>query len=185
MIYSFIIGTTAFPTAKWENDKNSPKIACLDTVENIINCIKSTDQKKLKGVILVSSVGVERRSQFPFSILNSYGILDYKYESENVVINNSKKLKYTPIILRPGRLVGEPFTNFDLAKLLKLTKGDKKNVAISNEDVLAGDCERADVAELIALIITNFNQLKFTNNRFSLINIDGGQPDWGSILKAL
>ena len=100
------LGTTAFPTAKWENDKNKPKIACLDTVENIIDCIKSADHKKLKGIILVSSVGVERRSQFPFSILNSYGILDYKYESENVVINNSKKLKYTPIVIRPGRLVG-------------------------------------------------------------------------------
>ena len=139
----------------------------------------------MKGVILVSSVGVERRTQFPFSILNSYGILDYKYESENVVINNSKKLNYTPIIIRPGRLVGEPFTNFDLAKLLKLTKGNKKNVSISYEDVLSGDCERADVAELIALIITNFKSLQFNNNRISLINIDGGEPDWGSILKSL
>ena len=139
----------------------------------------------MKGVILVSSVGVERRTQFPFSILNSYGILDYKYESENVVINNSKKLNYTPIIIRPGRLVGEPFTNFDLSKLLKLTKGNKKNVSISYEDVLSGDCERADVAELIALIITNFKSLQFKNNRISLINIDGGEPDWGSILKSL
>jgi hypothetical protein len=81
--------------------------------------------------------------------------------------------------------VGEPFTNFDLAKLLKLTKGNKKNVSISYEDVLAGDCERADVAELIALIITNFKSLQFKNNRISLINIDGGEPDWGSILKSL
>jgi len=183
--YISFIGTTAFPTAKWENEKNKPKIACLDTVENVLQCIRSTNHQKLKGVILVSSVGVERRTQFPFSILNSYGILDYKYESENVVINNSKKLNYTPIIIRPGRLVGEPFTNFDLAKLLKLTKGNKKNVSISYEDVLAGDCERADVAELIALIITNFKSLQFKNNRISLINIDGGEPDWGSILKSL
>ena len=79
----------------------------------------------------------------------------------------------------------EPFTNFDLAKLLKLNKGEKKNVVIATEDVLSGDCERADVAELIALIITNFNKLTFKSNKFSLINVDGGEPDWGSILKSL
>lgn len=72
-----------------------------------------------------------------------------------------------------------------MAKLLKLSKGEKKNVVLASEDVLSGDCERADVAELIALVITNFKELKLKSNTFSMINVDGGQPDWGRILKSL
>ena len=117
------IGTTAFPTAKWEDGKNNPKIACVETVANILNAIKSSKSKPGQ-VILLSSIGVERLKQFPFSLLNAYGVLDCKLQSERLLADAAAEIDFSSIAVRPGRLVGEPFTNFDLAKLL----GQKQSI---------------------------------------------------------
>lgn len=42
----------------------------------------------------------------------------------------SDQLGYDAVVVRPGRLVGAPFTNFDLAKLLKLDNATKKGIII-------------------------------------------------------
>ncbi len=60
---------------------------------------------------LLSSIGVERQSQFPFSILNLFGVLDAKLESERIFAKKAKEIGSKTIIIRPGRLVGAPFTN--------------------------------------------------------------------------
>ena len=60
---------------------------------------------------LLSSIGVERQSQFPFLILNLFGVLDAKLESEKVFAKRVKEIGSKSIIVRPGRLVGAPFTN--------------------------------------------------------------------------
>ena len=60
---------------------------------------------------LLSSIGVERQSKFPFLILNLFGVLDAKLESEKIFAKRVKEIGSKSIIVRPGRLVGAPFTN--------------------------------------------------------------------------
>jgi uncharacterized protein YbjT (DUF2867 family) len=55
------VGTTAFPTQKWK-DGNDPKAACVDTVVNICDAIDNLKVKPSK-VVLLSSIGVERRNE--------------------------------------------------------------------------------------------------------------------------
>ena len=79
--------------------------------------------------------------------------------------------------------MGEPFTNFDLAKLLKLDQGDKKGIAVDTQDVLSGDMERADVAEVLSRLLRS--RIADRVARFSIINTPGPAPsesDWGKVL---
>lgn len=55
------VGTTAFPSKKWENG-NNPRNACVLTVQNILSTI-SKFAPKLETIILISSIGVERTNQ--------------------------------------------------------------------------------------------------------------------------
>jgi uncharacterized protein YbjT (DUF2867 family) len=174
------LGTTAFPTKKWDGG-NDPLTACYKTVENILQTmeIKKTVPKR---IVLLSSIGVERADQFPFKILNSFGVLDAKRDSEKLLFEYSDKLGFEGIVVRPGRLVGAPFTNFDLAKALNLDQGANKGIVIDTRDVLAGDMERSDVATAIAKLLTT----KLTTKKvlFSIINKPGDAPtdmEWGRL----
>jgi uncharacterized protein YbjT (DUF2867 family) len=77
------VGTTAFPTSKWKGG-NTPQVACVDTVESILRGIANS-KRRPKKVILLSSIGVERADQFPFKILNTFGVLDAKRDSEKLL----------------------------------------------------------------------------------------------------
>ena len=77
------VGTTAFPTSKWKGG-NTPQVACVDTVESILRGIAKS-KRRPKKVILLSSIGVERAGQFPFKILNTFGVLDAKRDSEKLL----------------------------------------------------------------------------------------------------
>ena len=74
---------------------------------------------------------MERADQFPFKILNSFGVLDAKRDSEKLLFQYADKLGYQAIVVRPGRLVGAPFTNFDLAKALNLDQGKPISPCVS------------------------------------------------------
>ena len=167
------IGTTAFPSKKWEEGKNKPKIACLDSVVNILDAVKCMDiMKRPKKVILISSIGVERANQLPFSILNSFGVLDYKRESERVLREFSEETGITSIVVRPGRLVGAPFTNNDLAALFKTDQGKKRGLEVSRRDDVAGDTERRDVATVV-LKVLEMKSSSGTYSVFSVVNKKG------------
>ncbi|MEL6459297.1 MAG: NAD(P)H-binding protein, partial [Cyanobacteria bacterium J06621_15] len=108
-------GTTAFPSERWEFEqnpnfldyfglffnpeeakakaKNSPMKVDAQGVNNLVEVAP----KDLKQFVFVSSCGVERKSDFPYSILNSFGILDAKQQAEGTIKNSS--LPYT--IIRP------------------------------------------------------------------------------------
>lgn len=60
------------------------------------------------------------------------------------------------MILRPGRLVGGPFTNTDIAALLKTNEGSRKSIKIEPGDGLVGDAARLSVAELVARVSTSW-----------------------------
>jgi len=174
------VGTTAFPTSKWEGmdvnnpktrPKNAPQIACFDTVDNIMKAM-SLCRKKPKKVVLISSIGVERSDEFPFKILNLYGVLDAKRESEDLLISRCKEMGTKAIVVRPGRLVGAPFTNFDLARLIgKKQDSGMRGIEINKGDVLAGDIEREDVATAIVKVLLDFDVKQST--KFSIINTKG------------
>lgn len=166
----------AFPTSKWGKDQiNNPQNACVETVKNILSVAATINAKANRKIILISSIGVERKKQFPFSILNSYGVLDAKLESEMIVKEYCSKFNWESIIIRPGRLVGAPFTNFDLAKLLNISQGLNKAIKVSNVDDVSGDLERADVARIVKILLNRPFQSK-RQLTFSVVNANGISP---------
>ncbi len=118
--------------------KNSPQK--IDA-EGIINLIK-VSPANLERFVLVSSCGVLRKNQFPFSILNIFGVLDAKKQGEDALIHSG--LPYT--IIRVSRLIDGPFTSYDLNSLLQATTQGKKGVIISTGDKIFGQTSRIDVA---------------------------------------
>lgn len=176
------VGTTAFPTKAWDNN-NNPKVACYDSVEKILLSIEQA-RAKPKRVVLVTSIGVERTDRFPFKILNSFGVLDEKKRSEDLLLTLCASLKIEPIVCRPGRLIGEPFTNLDLARLLRLKKAERRGIVLSPDDDLTGDVDRYDVAMSIVQSI-RWKQLprgKQNGLVFAIVNSaeapPAGDEDW-------
>lgn len=166
-------GTTAFPSARWEFNlpddrglltklttgfkiytnrtyreqmaQNSPARVDGEGVMNLVKAIVTKGmQKRLKRFVLVSSCGIMRRKQFPFSVLNLYGVLDAKFQAEESVIQSD--LPYT--IFRPGRLIDGPYTSYDLNTLLKAKTEGKLGVVLDRGDRLSGQASRIDVAAL-------------------------------------
>eukprot|EP00472_Partenskyella_glossopodia_P013733 CAMPEP_0197518526 /NCGR_PEP_ID=MMETSP1318-20131121/3730_1 /TAXON_ID=552666 /ORGANISM="Partenskyella glossopodia, Strain RCC365" /LENGTH=319 /DNA_ID=CAMNT_0043068935 /DNA_START=282 /DNA_END=1241 /DNA_ORIENTATION=+ len=136
-------GTTAFPSKRWDGN-NGPQMTDQVGLQNLIDSAKTKGQD-LKRFVLVSSTGVVRRKQFPFAIMNAFGVLDYKKESEEYL--ESSGIPYT--ILRPGRLTDGPYTSYDLNTLLKATSGSRKNIEMNAEDVLNGEMSRVTLAEAV------------------------------------
>ena len=117
------VGTTAFPTAKWKNG-NTPKAIDEEAVTRIAEAAAKVDT--MKKIVLVTSVGVERTGEMPFLVLNLFGVLDSKKAGEQAVMAAAKKGGFDYVIIRPGRLIGGPFTNLDVAKLLQIEGGETK-----------------------------------------------------------
>lgn len=180
-------GTTAFPSERWEFDpqpnifewgqslfnpqlitnkaKNTPLIVDYQAVKNLVEVAP----KNLQRFVFVSSCGVQRKNQFPFNILNSFGVLDAKEKGEAAIINSG--IPYT--IIRPGRLIDGPFTSYDLATLLKTTTGGKLGVVLGQGDKINGDASRIDVA---AACVESLFDLNTANQTFEIVN-QGIRPD--------
>lgn len=140
------VGTTAFPTTKWAGG-NTPKAIDAEAVTRIVKAIAATSS--VKRVAMVTSVGVDRTDEMPFLILNLFGVLDAKKEGEEALKAAASSDTYEYTIVRPGRLVGGPFTNLDVAKLLQVQGGAENGVAVAPGDDLLGDCKRDACAEAI------------------------------------
>ncbi|MEM8615042.1 MAG: SDR family oxidoreductase [Cyanobacteria bacterium P01_H01_bin.105] len=158
-------GTTAFPSDKWQVElpsqpleqvltwgrllvdadyrqryaKNSPAIA---DGQGVTNLIEAANNKEIHRFVMVSSLGVERKEQFPFNLLNTYGVLDAKSAAENALRNSG--LSYT--IIRPGQLIDGPYTSYDLNTLIKASTDGKQGVVLGSGDQLLGQASRKDVA---------------------------------------
>jgi uncharacterized protein YbjT (DUF2867 family) len=204
---SYIIcctGTTAFPSAKWDFDttneveglgsliewgkiyldsdyrrahaQNSPDQVDFQGVNHLV----SAAPKDLKRFVFVSSCGILRKDKPPFSILNSFGVLDAKQKGEEAIICSG--LPYT--IIRPGRLIDGPYTSYDLNTLLKATTGGKLGVVVGTGDTLVGDTSRIDVASACVECIDN---LATEGKVFELMN-QGSRPsaiDWEALFSNL
>lgn len=194
-------GTTAFPSQRWQfptpKDPNNP-LAWLDIygnpqrygdiasnspqkvdAEGVCNLVKAAP-KTLQRFVLISSCGILRRQQFPFNVLNAFGVLDAKLKGEMALVHSG--LPYT--IIRPGRLIDGPYTSYDLNTLLKAKTGGQYNVVLGQGDTLSGEASRIDVAiAAIECLSAPVTQGKI----FDLIN-QGPRPetvDWANLFQAL
>jgi uncharacterized protein YbjT (DUF2867 family) len=193
---SYIInaaGTTAFPTERWQFNSdwnwleallnpqqlkakaaNSPEKVDAEGVTNLVKAAP----RDLKRFVFVSSCGILRKDEFPFKILNAFGVLDAKKKGEEAIINSG--LPYT--IIRPGRLIDGPFTSYDLNTLLQATTKGKLGVIVDTGDKLSGDTSRIDVAAACV------ESLRFAENKiFEIIN-KGQRPsvvDWEALFAGI
>ncbi|GIL73105.1 hypothetical protein Vretifemale_3318 [Volvox reticuliferus] len=157
-------GTTAFPSSRWEGE-NGPRNTDWVATSNLIDSTPST----IKRFVLVTSVGVERFKEFPFNILNLFGVLKYKRKSELHL--QSSGLSYT--IIRPGRLTDGPYTSFDLNTLLQATAGNRQDVQLSPRDDQRGEASRIAVAEAVVQTL----MLPSTRNHYySICSTEGEGP---------
>ena len=145
------VGTTAFPTKRWSGG-NTPQAIDQEAVTRIANI--AADTPTLRRVVVLTSVGVERTNEMPFLILNLFGVLDAKRSGEEAVKKASQS-GFSYSIIRPGRLVGGPYTNLDLAKLFQVEGGASNGVTVEKGDSLLGDCKRDVCAEAVLQCLEN------------------------------
>mmetsp|Transcript_8594 Transcript_8594/g.19314 ORF Transcript_8594/g.19314 Transcript_8594/m.19314 type:complete len:341 (+) Transcript_8594:124-1146(+) len=128
-----------------------------------------------KRAILLSSIGVQRRDQMPFPILNACGVLDAKAIAEQSLIDNAKENGYSYTIVRPGQLFGGPYdNNYYLGTLFQLDKdSDTQDVEVGLGDELLGDTLRSTLAEVTAQICEGGLGL---NTDFTVVNVKGDAP---------
>ncbi|MBW4645751.1 MAG: SDR family oxidoreductase [Goleter apudmare HA4340-LM2] len=191
-------GTTAFPSSKWEFEsepnliewvqlffdpkysiskaKNSPLNVDAQGVSNLV----AAAPENLRRFVFVSSCGILRQNEFPWKLLNAYGVLDAKQKGEVAIINSG--LPYT--IIRPGRLIDGPYTSYDLNTLLKANTGGKLGVVLGQGDTLQGDASRIDVA---AACVESILHPSTERQVFEIVN-QGARPavvDWDYLFSQL
>ncbi|KAI3450017.1 hypothetical protein Pfo_006682 [Paulownia fortunei] len=170
-------GTTAFPSRRWDGD-NTPERVDWEGVRNLVSALPSS----LKRIVLISSVGVTKFNELPWSIMNLFGVLKYKKMGEDFVRNSG--LPYT--IIRAGRLTDGPYTSYDLNTLLQATAGERRAVLIDQGDKLVGEVSRLVVAEACIQAL----DIDFTEGQIYEINsVQGEGPGsdpqkWQELFKA-
>ncbi|KAJ4845976.1 hypothetical protein Tsubulata_000785 [Turnera subulata] len=170
-------GTTAFPSKRWDGD-NTPERVDWEGVRNLVSALPSS----VKRIVLVSSVGVTKSNELPWSIMNLFGVLKYKKMGEDFLRNSG--LPFT--IIRPGRLTDGPYTSYDLNTLLKATAGQRRAVVIGQGDKLVGEVSRLVVAEACIQAL----DIEFTEGQAYEINsVEGEGPGtdpqkWQELFKA-
>mmetsp|Transcript_16546 Transcript_16546/g.27012 ORF Transcript_16546/g.27012 Transcript_16546/m.27012 type:complete len:317 (+) Transcript_16546:105-1055(+) len=176
------VGTTAFPTKRWDGG-NNPKAIDMEAVTRIANAASNVDT--VRRLVLLTSVGVNRTKQMPFLILNLFGVLDAKRAGEDAVKNAATEAGFSYSIVRPGRLVGGPYTNLDFANLFKIEGGAENGVDIAFGDELLGDCKRDVCAEAVVQCLENDSCVDL---EFSLVsNEDAALTDdgWSSAFTSM
>ncbi|KAJ7964124.1 NAD(P)-binding Rossmann-fold superfamily protein [Quillaja saponaria] len=157
-------GTTAFPSKRWDGD-NTPERVDWEGVRNLVSSLPSS----VKRVVLVSSIGVTKSSELPWSIMNLFGVLKYKKMGEEFLRESG--LPFT--IIRPGRLTDGPYTSYDLNTLLKATAGQRRAVLIGQGDKLVGEASRIVVAEACIQAL----DIEFTEgNVYEINSVEGDGP---------
>ena len=91
--------------------------------------------------MLLSSVGVVRRDEMPYPILNACGVLTAKASAEAAIKADAEKSGYAYTFVRPGQLFGGPYdNNVYLGTLFQLDKDvDERDVLLGRGDVTLND----------------------------------------------
>lgn len=160
-------GTTAFPSARWK-DGNNPEAVDYKGMKNLIDAAKQNN-KNLQRFVLATSAGVERQDEFPWKILNLFGVLKYKRMGE--IELQKSGIPYT--LVRPGRLTDGPYTSYDLNTLLGGIAGSRQDVELSVKENLMGEASRIAVAEAMLQALG----LEVAENKaFSVSSKEGDGP---------
>ncbi len=193
-------GTTALPSARWDfqinlgsnpleqaanwakiyldadfrnaQARNSPEAVDALGVSNLVQAMPQT----LQRFVFVSSCGVARPDQFPYNLLNAYGVLDAKAKGEAAILQSG--LPYT--IIRPGQLIDGPYTSRDFNTLVKATTAGKLGVVVAMGDTLNGQTSRIDVA---AACVACLKVAAAENKAFEIVS-KGDRPetiDWETL----
>lgn len=181
-------GTTAFPTLAWRGG-NTPEAVDNQGVKNVLEAWEAATAdrgggKAAKRCVLMSSIGVERRDQMPFVILNACGVLDAKAAGEQALREAAADWLGGYAIVRPGQLIGGPYdNNYYLGTLAKLDRParsvllwddtPKNAIEIGSGDELLGDTLRSTVAELLVRSLLCGSA---TSSDFAVVNVDGPSP---------
>ena len=106
--------------------------------------------------VLMSSVGVQRRTEMPFPVLNACGVLDAKAAGEAALASAAAAAGFEYSIVRPGQLFGGPYdNNFYLGTLFQLDKdAQTRGVDLSLGDTAQGDTLRSALAEVLVQTLT-------------------------------
>jgi len=175
-------GTTAFPTVKWKGG-NTPKEIDELATKRILDAIPLAAQG-LSKVVLCTSIGTTRTKEMPFLILNLFKVLECKRAAEVALKAAAlEKNAFSYAVVRPGRLVGGPYTALDLATLFKLeAKGAGAGVKVERGDGLVGDCSRNRLAGVIVGAIC---EKDCRNVEFSIIDDARGdaEVDWKGLVE--
>lgn len=171
-------GTTAFPSKRWDGG-NNPEQTDYVAVKNLVEATP----RSIKRFILTTSAGVERSNQFPFFILNAFGVLKYKRMGE--IELQKSGLPYT--IIRPNRLTDGPYTSYDLNTLLKGVSGERQDIILTLNDDQVGETSRLAVAESI---VQSLMSPETENLVFSIGSEKGSGPgedsqQWRALFKTL
>lgn len=176
------VGTTAFPTVKWWGG-NTPQAVDADAVTRLVRAAAAVPT--MKKIVLVTSVGVYRTEEMPFKILNLCGVLDAKRAGEDALKAAAGAADVDWVIVRPGRLIGGPFTNLDFARLLQVEGGADNGVDVAAGDALLGDCNRDACSQAIVQALL---QDEAKNVEFSLVSNDKAplkDEEWKQVFASL
>lgn len=129
-----------------------------------------------KRVIMLSSIGVQRRDQMPFPILNTCGVLDAKAAGEAAIKTAALDDGFSYTIVRPGQLFGGPYdNNYYLGTIAKLDKDSKtQDIDVAVGDTLLGDTLRSTLAEVTAQICEGDHARDLD---FAVVNVKGDVPE--------
>ena len=198
-----VTGTTALPSNRWDfkddlgsnpleqianwakvyvdedfrnaNARNTPEAVDALGVSNLLQAAPAD----LQRFVFVSSCGVARKDQFPYTLLNAYGVLDAKSKGETAILRSG--LPYT--IIRPGQLTDGPYTSRDFNSLVQASTEGKLGVVMKTGDTLNGQTSRIDVA---AACVACLELPVAQNKAFEMIS-KGDRPaeiDWATLFAA-
>lgn len=136
-----------------------------------------------KRIIMLSSIGVNRRDTMPFPILNACGVLTAKAAGESAIMESAKENGYSYTIVRPGQLFGGPYdNNYNNLETLFQLDADTQDITCQQGDTLVGDTLRSTLAEVTAQICEG----NYANNMdFAVINTKGDTPSLDTLQQRL
>ncbi|MEM7594760.1 MAG: NAD(P)H-binding protein, partial [Cyanobacteria bacterium P01_A01_bin.83] len=204
-----------FPSLRWDfanlfKPENSPEAVDGEGVKNLV----AAAPQDLNRFVFVSSCGVLRQDQFPYNILNAFGVLDAKLTGEKAVqrglggppaepkaqVASSDASAQSAVqrlhqeaiatsglpytIIRPARLIDGPYTSYDLNTLLRAKTNGEKAVIIESGDRLNGETSRIDVANACVEVLFYESTI---NRDFSIVNSGNRitNTDWSRLFSTL
>lgn len=154
---------------------NTPNNVDAKSNEFVVQAWNDACKVSQKRIIMLSSIGVQRRDSMPFPILNACGVLDAKAAGEKVIEDSAIEGGYSYTIIRPGQLFGGPYdNNYYLGTLFQLDKdAATQDVIFGKGDELLGDTLRSTLAEVTAQVCEG----DFARDMdFAVVNEKGDSP---------